>query len=180
MTTQKSYRNGVYVAFNGGGTTNPTESDIKYFNILKGWHNNKEIDFNFINSHDKTSEIRDTSNDETFKRTLNERLENSQAFLLITTKNTSKPSKWLLYEIDRVINKYKIPVVIAITDELINVTTFHEKRLDMLPNQLRAAIRNKQLKTLYISFTLNDIKCAIDEFHVHNQDIKVGIPYYCN
>ena len=113
MTTQKSYRNGVYVAFNGGGTTNPTESDIKYFNILKGWHNNKEIDFNFINSHDKTSEIRDTSNDETFKRTLNERLENSQAFLLITTKNTSKPSKWLLYEIDRVINKYKIRVFSA-------------------------------------------------------------------
>lgn len=29
-----AYRNGVYVAFNGCGTTDPTESDIKYFNIL--------------------------------------------------------------------------------------------------------------------------------------------------
>lgn len=30
------YINGIYVAFNGCGTADPTESDIKYFNLLKG------------------------------------------------------------------------------------------------------------------------------------------------
>ena len=30
-----AYRNGVYVAFNGCNTTDPTQSDIKYFNIMK-------------------------------------------------------------------------------------------------------------------------------------------------
>lgn len=29
------YRNGIYVAFNGCGTTDPTDSDIRYFNMLK-------------------------------------------------------------------------------------------------------------------------------------------------
>ena len=30
-----SYRNGIYVAFNGCGTTNPIDSDIKYFNLSR-------------------------------------------------------------------------------------------------------------------------------------------------
>jgi hypothetical protein len=180
MTTQKSYRNGVYVAFNGGGTTNPTESDIKYFNLLKSWNLDKNKDFHFINSHDKTSMIRDTSQDETFKRTLNERLANSRTFLLITTENTAKQSKWLSYEIDRVINQYQIPIVIAITIPDLVAANFPDENLSMLPTQLHTAIKNKQLKTLYVKFDLPSIKCAINNFHVHNNDIEVGIPYICS
>ena len=30
-----AYRNGTYVAFHAGGITDPTESDIKYYNLLK-------------------------------------------------------------------------------------------------------------------------------------------------
>jgi len=32
-----AYRNGTYVAFSGQDTTKPTESDIKYYNLMKAW-----------------------------------------------------------------------------------------------------------------------------------------------
>ena len=31
-------RTGTYVAFDGQGSTDPTESDIHYFNLLKAWN----------------------------------------------------------------------------------------------------------------------------------------------
>ena len=40
-----AYRNGTYVAFNGMGTTNPTESDMKYYGLLQLWNNSKKYDF---------------------------------------------------------------------------------------------------------------------------------------
>ena len=36
-----TYRNGIYVAFAAEGQTDPTKSDIKYYNIMKGWDSMK-------------------------------------------------------------------------------------------------------------------------------------------
>ena len=33
------YRNGTYVAFDGNGTTDPTQGDLKYYALLKSWNN---------------------------------------------------------------------------------------------------------------------------------------------
>lgn len=46
-------RTGTYVAFDGQGSTDPTESDIHYFNLLKAWNKSGSIDFRFTNSHEK-------------------------------------------------------------------------------------------------------------------------------
>lgn len=35
-----AYRNGTYVAFDGQATTNPTQSDMKYYGLLQKWSNN--------------------------------------------------------------------------------------------------------------------------------------------
>ena len=40
-------RTGTYVAFDGQGSTDPTESDIHYFNLLKAWNKSGSIDFRF-------------------------------------------------------------------------------------------------------------------------------------
>ena len=79
-----AYRNGVYVAFNGCGTTDPTESDIKYFNLMKAWAENEDIDFSFSNSHDKTYAVMDSSLKATLKARLLERMRNSKSMLLST------------------------------------------------------------------------------------------------
>ena len=48
-----AYRNGTYIAFHANNTTEPTESDIKYYNLLKAWDVRNNDDFHFINSHEK-------------------------------------------------------------------------------------------------------------------------------
>ena len=35
------YRNGTYIAFDGQGTADPTESDLKYLGLLRSWNKNK-------------------------------------------------------------------------------------------------------------------------------------------
>lgn len=54
-------RTGTYVAFDGLGETNPTKSDFRYYATLQAWTAHKNIEFSFVNSHDKTYAVRDTS-----------------------------------------------------------------------------------------------------------------------
>lgn len=56
-----AYRNGTYIAFHANGTTDPTASDIKFYNLMKAWTNKTDDDFSFINSHEKTASVRDSS-----------------------------------------------------------------------------------------------------------------------
>ena len=50
-----SYRNGTYIAFDGQGTTDPTQSDLKYLGLLRSWDKNKSFDFHYIDSHKKSA-----------------------------------------------------------------------------------------------------------------------------
>jgi hypothetical protein len=179
MTVNKSYRNGVYVAFNGMGTSNPTESDIKYYYQMKAWRENMNIDFTFHDSHEKTEEILDTSNDETFKRKLNERLANSRTFMLIVSEKTILPSRWLDYELNRLIETVKIPIVLVLTDESIDRRQFVSGSMHLLPAKLRNAIKSRELTTLSVGFNKQSIKCAIEKFHVHNKELEPGEGYFC-
>lgn len=45
------YRNGTYVAFDGNGTTDPTQGDLKYYALLKSWNNSSNHQLNFSDSH---------------------------------------------------------------------------------------------------------------------------------
>ncbi|WP_455138481.1 TIR domain-containing protein [Thermophilibacter sp.] len=70
-----AYKNKTYVAFDG-------DTDMRYFNILKAWRNNKEINFDFYDVH-SINTARDTSLTESIKRQLRERFDNSKLFLLL-------------------------------------------------------------------------------------------------
>ena len=35
-----AYRNGTYIAFDGQGKTDPTQSDLKYLGLLRSWDKN--------------------------------------------------------------------------------------------------------------------------------------------
>ena len=85
-----AYRNGTYIAFHANNTTEPTESDIKYYNLLKAWKVRADDDFRFIDSHVKTSAVRDTSKKETLRRSLKTRLNNSKNIILIIGKTTRR------------------------------------------------------------------------------------------
>src|SRR5262244_97010 len=73
-----AYRSGTYVAFHAEGNSDPTERDMKYYRMLQAWHQHEKIEFSLVNSHDESSAVRDSSKRETLRRSLMERLRNSQ------------------------------------------------------------------------------------------------------
>ncbi len=165
------YRNGIYVAFNGCGTTDPTDSDIRYFNMLKAWKENKKIDFSFVDSHQKTYRVLDSSTKETLLRRLNERMADSKLMFLIVTDRTIHSSDVVDHEIIRAIDKDKIPIVVAYTGKEIikNVSPEMKKKL---PKSLQSRIGDKECKILFIPYKLNAVKAAFRDFGVNNMKDK--------
>ena len=87
-----AYQNGIYVAFHADGNNIPGgKSDIDYYNLMKAWESNKNHEFNMINSHEKTSAVRDSSKRATLKASLLERLRNSKNMVLIVGERRKFP-----------------------------------------------------------------------------------------
>jgi len=99
-----AYRNKVYVAFDG-------DEDMGSYNLLKMWSENDHIDFELNNAHDlKTA--RDSSTEETIKRSLRERMNNSKVFVLLVGKHTKNLYKYVRWEIETAI-KLELPIVVV-------------------------------------------------------------------
>lgn len=102
-----SYRNKTYVAF--------ASEDIHNYRLMEAWRDNDKIDFNFYDAHDLVTAL-DTSQPETIRRRLRERLNNTkQVIFLGSAKGKSKAGdgrSFLYYEIETIV-KLNLPVVIA-------------------------------------------------------------------
>lgn len=166
-----AYRNGVYVAFDGQGTTNPTQSDIKYYNLLKSWASGEN--FSYIDSHQKTRSVRDTSQAETLKRVLRERLSNSKVMLLILSENTNYDRGFLNYEVEQALDNYKLPLIVAYTNTSPPIESQWAKLEKRWPKALSTRLNDynndKNLSVLHIPFTKQDIIAAILSMTVHNK-----------
>ena len=118
MTT---YANGNYTAFyvstpfvetNLGANT---AKDFCYYRTLQMWKG-ADSSFPFINSHDKTYDVRDSSDwESTLKPRLRKRLANSKNIILILSRNT-KSSRALNEEIDYGINTLNLPIIVVYPD----------------------------------------------------------------
>lgn len=99
-----AYRDKAYIAFDG-------DEDIRYYNLLKAWAKNKNIDFDFKNAHDLKS-ARDTSSEESIKRSLKDRMNNSKVFVLLLGEHTKNLYKFIRWEIDQAI-KLELPIIVV-------------------------------------------------------------------
>lgn len=70
-----AYRNKTYVAFDG-------DNDMRYYQLMKAWKQSDNTAFNFYDAHDINS-ARDSSQEESIKRQLRERMANSKVFVLL-------------------------------------------------------------------------------------------------
>ncbi len=161
-------RTGVYVAFHGGGTTDPTapHSDIKHYNMMKAWHDNKKIDFSFSNSHDRTGSVRDSSLKATLERALKTRLLESKSLVLITSPNTRRDTDWVEFEIKYAADDCQIPIICAYPNQRVLTSTAGVRHL--WPDSLARRIDADKVKTLHVPFLLEPLKAAINTFSVHN------------
>jgi hypothetical protein len=161
-----TYRNGTYIAFHAEGTTDPTESDIKYYNLIKAWTQKGDDDFSMINSHEKTSAVRDSSKKETLRSRLVTRLRNSKHLLLIIGPTTQNDTDWVPFEISYAIDECKIPVIAVYPgyDYIQNPAALAH----LWPLALKSRINNAKAKVIHIPFKKEPLKDAISQFDIHS------------
>lgn len=143
-----SYRNKTYVAF--------ASEDIKSYWLMTAWKKNEHIDFDFFDAHDLNIAL-DTSQPETIRRRLRERLANTkQVVVLGSAKCKSKASdddSFLFYEIE-VVTKLNLPVVVANLDG--------DRTIDR--NFIPQRFLNSDYYTMSVSFQPTIIKYALDNY----------------
>jgi hypothetical protein len=171
-----AYKNGNYIAFVGCGTTDVSKNDRGLFEIVKIW--GEEKGFKFVNSHDKTYQVKDTSSKETLYSRLRERLNNSKNMVLLVSEKTRKYcSEILEYELNYAISNH-LPIIVVIEDyDIIKKVDCRHKRL--LPELLEDNLN--KIPTLFIPFKKKALKEALSEkFDIHNLGLENYIYSYTN
>lgn len=85
--------------------------DFCYYNTLRMWKG-KDSSFPFVDSHDKTYNVRDDSSWETLQSRLRERLRNSKNIILFLSGDTVE-SKALKEELEYGIGNQGLPVIVV-------------------------------------------------------------------
>ena len=170
-----AYRTGTYVAFHGVGTTDPTASDIKYYNLLKAWNVRDEKDFEFVDSHEKTSAVRDSSKRETLRKSLVTRLNRSKNMILILTERTKEDTDWVPFEIRHAVDEDEIPIIAAYPGfkSLLDPT----KLRSWWPTALRTRIDKRTARVIHIPFREKPLHVAVSQFS-HTALPKGSLIYY--
>lgn len=169
-----AYRNGTYVAFHANNTSDPSESDMKYYNTLRMWKVRDESDFKFVNSHEKR-DIRDWSTKETLKRALQERMNNSKHLLLIIGQTTRFDTDWIPFEISHAVDNCEIPIIAAYPG--------YERVMDpsalsaLWPKALADRINNGTARVIHVPFKKEPIADAVSQFDFNNPP-SGGLVYY--
>lgn len=162
-----SYRNGTYVAFDGQGEDCPANSDYKYFNLLKMWQHSDQIDFNFINSHEKTYKVKTSSSEATLKSRLRERMRFSKNLLVIISDETNYNRGLLNWEIETAVEDYHLPIIVAYVDETC-IYELTDRLIQKLPKTLKDYVVYNSAKIIHIPFCKDAIQYTINYYGVHN------------
>ena len=96
------YRNKTYICFDG-------DEDMKYYRLMQAWSENENFSFEFYNAHDLNT-ARDSSQEESIKRQLRERLANSKLFVVLIGKNTGRLVKFVKWEMEAAL-RLNLPII---------------------------------------------------------------------
>ena len=170
-----AYRNGTYVAFDGNGTSNPTQGDMKYYGLLQMWNKSNKYDLNFSDSHKKTYQVKDSSQLATLQRRLLERMASSKNMLLIISDDTNWDRGLLNYEIEKAVDVYKLPIIVVYTG--VGAITSPAKLENKWPKALSERIQNRNAKCIHVAFNEKMITTALSQFHLNNMP-QSSLGYY--
>jgi hypothetical protein len=141
-----AYRNKTFVSF--------ASEDIHCYRLMRAWRQNEKIDFDFHDAHDLNTAL-DTSQPDTIRRRLRERLANTKQVVLLVGDDTraiaARSARFLYYEVE-VIDRLGLPVVFA------NLNGSRHAQDNRLPTLLSTKY------TISVSFQPAIIKYALDEF----------------
>lgn len=154
------YRNKTFVSFDG-------DTDIHYYRLMQAWHQNDGFDFNFYNAHDLNT-ARDTSQEESIKAQLAERMRNTKIFILLVGENTRYLYKFVRWEIEQAIRR-DLPII------AVNLNGMRSMDQERCPTLLRDQL------AIHISFNVAIMRHALDNWPTSDENLrrqgKSG-PYY--
>ena len=101
----------VYCVFNAVGSGNPSQSDIRYFNLLKAWNRQNHGGPAFVDSHGLRFPSGARGRRERLRAELEARLAASDVVLALFTRRSSRPGSWLTWELRRAVERYGLPVL---------------------------------------------------------------------
>jgi hypothetical protein len=99
-----AYRNKTYVAFDG-------DTDMWAYRYMRGWKQNDKSDFDFNDAHE-IRQARDSSTEESIKRSLRERINSSRVFVLLVGEHTKNLYRFVRWEIEQAIN-LGLPIIVV-------------------------------------------------------------------
>lgn len=146
-----SYRNKTYVCFDG-------DTDIHYYRLMCAWKQNDGIDFNFYNAHDLNS-ARDTSTEETIKRKLRERINNSKVFVVLIGEKTRNLHKFVRWEMEQALS-LDLPII------GVNLNGFRRQDTERCPPIIRDQL------AVYISFNAAIMQYALEDWPDSHFDFR--------
>lgn len=170
-----AYRNGTYIAFHAQGTNVPIDTDMKYFYLMKAWTEKENDDFSFVDSHQKTGAVRDSSLRTTLRNALLERLRNSKNFVLLVGETTRFDNDWVPFEISKAVDAYALPIIAVYPGygPILEPAAFRP----LWPKALADRIDNDTARVIHIPFKKEPLKAAIDSFD-HNNQPGWALTYY--
>ena len=138
-----SYRNKTYVIFDA-------DNDMWAYAYMKGWKQNKRIDFNFYDAHDLNT-ITNRSNEMNTKRKLRQRLANTRQAVVLIGNSTKNLYRFVRWEIE-ICHTKELPIV------AVNLNGYRQYDANFCPPILNCA------DAVHLSFNARIIKYALDEF----------------
>jgi hypothetical protein len=161
-----AYRNGTYIAFHAEGKTDPTASDIRYYRLMKAWHEAEGIDFRFVNSHEKVQAVKDSASKARIKDSLERRLDESKNMVLIIGPRTRNDTDFVPHEIAYAVDTCCIPVIAVYTEysSILRPGTHSNE----WPAALRKRIEDGSAHVIHIPFKRELILQAIKQFDLNN------------
>jgi hypothetical protein len=141
-----AYRNKTFVSF--------ASENIGSYRLMTAWRANEKIDFSFHDAHDLNTAL-DTSQSETIRHRLRERLASTKQVLMLIGDETravaGRRSRFLYYEVE-VIQRLGLPVV------FVNLNGSRDSQERLLPARLASDY------TMSVSFQPKVIRYALDDW----------------
>ena len=134
--------NTTYVIFDG-------DNDKWAYAYMRGWHKNKNIDFEFIDAHDLDSMTSRAQNEQYVKAQLKERMLNSDCVTVLVGESTKNLYKYVRWEIE-LAQELGLPIIV------VNLNNLNRQDSKLCPALLRGTC------CVHVPFKLAAIKQALD------------------
>lgn len=156
-----AYRNRVFVSFDG-------DTDMTYYNLMRAWKQNPNVPFSFSDAHDVNTAL-DTSQEETIKRRLRERIQNTKVFVSLIGRSYKYLYKFVRWEIEQALS-LGLPMI------AVNLNGLRQYDENLCPPVMRDQL------VIHISFNAAILQFALENWPSRHHDLRrqgeTGPRYY--